>query len=104
MKLNSALSKWKWTIINLIGGLLIGAGVADCIIATNGFDLDQIARGLTIFSAGVTILVVLDSAKTQKETEMKQKEVQEKLERIEKLLIEMKKSQKTTSVQLDRES
>jgi len=96
MKRISVQNKWKWNSIKLIGGLLIGAGVADCIIATNTMDLNQIARGLTIFSAGLTILVVLDSAITQRETEQKQQAIEQRLERIEKLLLELGEAQKAS--------
>lgn len=68
MKHNIIPDKWKWTGIVTIGGILIGAGLADCLFAMNQLDLNQIARGLTIFSAGLTIfsagltiLVIMDN-------------------------------------------
>ena len=99
MKHTSTFNKWKWNGIMLIGGLLIGAGVTDCIFATNTLDLNQIARGLTIFSAGLTIIVVLDSNKTQKETEIKQKETQLKLSKLEELLLKIQQTQKISAAQ-----
>jgi len=104
MKRISVRSKWKWNSIKLLGGLLVGAGVADCIIATKSMDLNQIARGLTIFSAGLTILVVLDSAITQRQTELKQQEVRQKLEHIEKLLLEIRQAQVASAIQPEQES
>lgn len=91
--------KWKRTGIVTIGGLLIGAGVADSLIAMNTTDLNQIARGLTIFSAGLTILVIMDNSKTQKETEKLQKETQLRMERIEDKLNTLQQSQQITNSQ-----
>lgn len=92
--------KWKWNIIVTIGGVLIGAGLADCLFALNELDLNQIARGLTIFSAGLTILVVMDNTKTQKVSEGIQQENQQKLQSIEEQLQEIQRSQKQTEKQL----
>lgn len=81
--LNIISSQWKSTGIFMIGGLLIGAGLADCVIAMKSLDLNQIARGLTIFSAGLTIIVVMDNSKTQKQAEKLQNETQLRMDRIE---------------------
>ncbi|TCZ75468.1 hypothetical protein E0485_17205 [Paenibacillus albiflavus] len=91
MKYNMIPDKWKWNGIVTIGGILIGAGIADCIFALNQLDLNQLARGLTISSAGLTILVIMDNTKTQRETEKIQKENQHRLERVEEQLNEIKK-------------
>ncbi|WP_433938042.1 hypothetical protein [Paenibacillus lautus] len=91
--------QWKRTGIVTIGGLLIGAGFADCLIALSSIDLNQIARGLTIFSAGLTILVVMDNSKTQKQTEKLQKETQLRMERIEDKLTALHQSQQLTNTQ-----
>lgn len=99
-KLNIVPDKWKRTGIVTIGGILIGAGLADCIIAMNQPDLNQIARGLTIFSAGLTILVIMDNSKTQKNTERIQKETQHRLETVENKLNEIHQSQQMTEEQL----
>jgi len=99
MKPTLVFDKWKRHGITVLGGLLIGAGVADAILATNAADLDQIARGLTIFSAGLTILVVHDTARTQKKTELRQQEYQLKLSKIEHMLLEMQQSRKMTEAQ-----
>ncbi len=53
--------KWILNTIMVIGGAFIGAGVADCLMAINQLDLDQIARGLTVFSAGLTVVVLVDN-------------------------------------------
>lgn len=92
--------KWKWNGIVTFGGILIGAGLADCIFAINQLDLNQIARGLTIFSAGLTILVVIDNSKTQKDTEIIQKETKLRLEEVEVKLNEIHQSQQITEKQL----
>ncbi|MGG4340531.1 hypothetical protein [Paenibacillus lautus] len=97
--LNIIPEQWKRTGIVTIGGLLIGAGFADCLIAMNSIDLNQIARGLTIFSAGLTILVVMDNSKTQKQTEKLQKETQLRMERIEDKLNALHQSQQITNSQ-----
>lgn len=93
-------SKWKWNGIVAIGGVLIGAGVADSLFAINQLDLNQIARGLTIFSAGLTILVVMDNSKTQKESELVQKETQARLEKVENMLNTIHNAQQMTDTQL----
>lgn len=92
--------KWKWNGIVTIGGILIGAGLADCVLALDQLDINQIARGLTIFSAGLTILVVMDNSKTQKETEAIQKETQLRLKIVEDQLQAIQKSQQITEKQL----
>lgn len=97
--LNIIPEQWKRSGILTIGGLLIGAGLADCVIAMKTFDLNQIARGLTIFSAGLTILVVMDNSKTQKQTEKLQNETQLRLERIETKLDAIHQSQQITNSQ-----
>jgi len=93
------MNKWKWNGVFIIGGLLIGAGVADCIISIKKMDLNQIARGLTIFSAGLTILVVMDSSKTQKKAELVQQETQARLKKIEQQLHVIAEAQKMTHTQ-----
>ncbi|WP_054954828.1 hypothetical protein [Paenibacillus dakarensis] len=93
------LDKWKRTGIVTIGGLLIGAGFADCLIAMNQPDLDQIARGLTVLSAGLTILVIMDNSKTQMETDKIQKETQLQLKKIEDKLDAIQQSQQITNAQ-----
>ncbi|MDR0266949.1 hypothetical protein [Paenibacillus sp.] len=98
--LNGIPDKWKWSGILVIGGLLIGAGVSDCLIAIKHLDLNQIARGLTIFGAGLTILVILDNSKTQKDTEKIQKETILRLEKVEDKLNEIHQSQQLTEEQL----
>lgn len=98
--LNLTPSTWKWNVIVTIGGMLVGAGVADSILAFNTLDLNQIARGLTIFSAGVTILVIMDNTKTQKKTEKVQQETQLRLEKVEERLNEMIQAQQHTEKQL----
>lgn len=92
--------KWKWNGIVTIGGILVGAGFADCLFALNQADLNQIARGLTIFGAGVTILVIMDNSRTQKNTENIQKETQLRLEKIENKLHAIQQSQQITEKQL----
>lgn len=92
--------KWKWNGIVTIGGILVGAGIADCLLAINQADLNQIARGLTIFSAGLTILVIVDNSKTQKNTENMQKETQLRLDKIEDKLNAIHQSQQLTDKQL----
>jgi len=92
--------KWKWNIIATIGGVLLGAGLADCLFALNELDLNQIARGLTIFSAGLTILVVMDNTKTQKISEGIQQENQQRLQSMEIQLQEIQRSQQQTEKQL----
>ncbi|MNJ34761.1 hypothetical protein D3C77_294860 [compost metagenome] len=92
--------KWKRNGIVTIGGILIGAGLADCLLAMNQPDLNQIARGLTIFSAGLTILVIMDNSKTQKNTEKIQKETQLRLEKVEEKLNTIHQSQQMTEEQL----
>lgn len=61
--LNIMPEQWKRMRILTLGGLLIEAGLADCVIAMKTFDLNQIASGSTIFSAGLTILIVMDNSK-----------------------------------------
>ncbi|RJE83871.1 hypothetical protein D3P07_23960 [Paenibacillus sp. 1011MAR3C5] len=92
--------KWKWNGIVTIGGILMGAGLSDCLFALNELDLNQIARGLTIASAGLTILVVMDNSKTQKEAEHIQKDTQLRLEQVEKKLTAIEQSQHMTESQL----
>lgn len=92
--------KWKWNIIATIGGILLGAGLADCLFALNELDLNQIARGLTIFSAGLTILVVMDNTKTQKISEGIQQENQQRLQSMEIQLQDIQRSQQQTEKQL----
>ncbi|MEF2246719.1 MULTISPECIES: hypothetical protein [unclassified Paenibacillus] len=97
--LNKIPEKWKWNGILTIGGLLIGAGFADCLFAINQLDLNQIARGLTIFSAGLTILVVIDNSKTQKDSEKVQKATQLRLEKVEDKLNAILQSQQMSEKQ-----
>lgn len=97
--LNIILDRWKRTGIVTIGGLLIGAGIADCLIALKQPDLNQIARGLTVFSAGLTILVIMDNSKTQKKTEKIQEETQLYLKKIEDKLDAIHQSQHITNTQ-----
>lgn len=98
--LNIIPDKWKRNGIVTIGGILIGAGLADCLFAMNQPDLNQIARGLTIFGAGLTILVIMDNSKTQKNTEEIQKETQLRLEKVEEKLNTIHQSQHMTEEQL----
>jgi len=90
MKFNIISDKWRRNGIVTIGGILVGAGIADCIYSLNQLDLNQLARGLTIFSAGLTIIVVMDSAKTQRDTEKIQQENQLRLQRVEEQLNEIR--------------
>ncbi|NWL86064.1 MULTISPECIES: hypothetical protein [unclassified Paenibacillus] len=92
--------KWKSTGIVTIGGILIGAGLADCLFAMNQLDLNQIARGLTVFSAGLTILVIMDNSKTQKNTEKIQQEAQVQLEKVAEQLQAIHQSQQITEEQV----
>ncbi|WP_019638869.1 hypothetical protein [Paenibacillus fonticola] len=92
--------KWKRNGIVTIGGILIGAGLADCLFAMDQLDLNQIARGLTIFGAGLTILVIMDNSKTQKNTEKVQKETQLRLKKVEEKLNTIHQSQQMTEEQL----
>lgn len=92
--------KWKRNTIITIGGILMGAGIADCLFALNELDLNQIARGLTIASAGLTILVVIDNSKTQKEAEHIQIETRLRMEQVEKKLTAIEQSQQMTERQL----
>ncbi len=87
--------KWKQNGIFTIGGILIGAGLADCLFSLKHSDLNQLARGLTIFSAGLTILVVLDNSKTQKKTEKVQKETLLRIKKVEHYLDQMQQKQQT---------
>lgn len=98
--LNIIPDKWKRNGIVTIGGILLGAGLADCLFAMNQLDLNQTARGLTIFSAGLTILVIMDNSKTQKNTEKIQKETQFRLEKVEEKLNTIHQSQQMTEEQL----
>ena len=100
MKMAIIPDKWKWNGIATIGGILIGAGLADCLFSLNKLDLNQLARGLTIFSAGLTILVVMDNNKTQKDTQIIQQETQLRLERVEDQLNAIYQSQQITENQL----
>lgn len=100
MKMVIIPDKWKWNGIVTIGGILIGAGLADCLFSLNKLDLNQLARGLTIFSAGLTILVVMDNNKTQKDTQIIQQETQLRLERVEDRLNAIHQSQQITENQL----
>lgn len=97
--------KWKWHSIAIIGGILLGAGVADCILAVNKQDINQIARGLTIFSAGITILVVMDNAKTQRKNENYQKDTHVQLEvllnKLNELEHELQQTKQHNQRQLD---
>lgn len=98
--LNMIPTKWKLNGISVIGGTLLGAGIADCLFAINQLNLDQIARGLTIFSAGLTIMVLIDNAKTQKDTEKVQKDTQLQLEKVEVILNTIHQSQQMNDKQL----
>ncbi|RJX40260.1 hypothetical protein D3P09_12960 [Paenibacillus pinisoli] len=100
MKQTIISDKWKRHAIVTIGGVLMGAGIADCLFAMNELDLNQIARGLTIASAGLTILVVIDNSKTQKEAEHIQIESRLRLEQVEKKLTAIEQSQQMTESQL----
>lgn len=78
--------KWVLNTVMIIGGILIGAGVADCLMSLNQLNVDQLARGLTIFSAGVTICVLVDNTKAQKAAQKTHLETQLQLKTIEKQL------------------
>lgn len=78
--------KWVLNTVMIIGGILIGAGVADCLMSLNQLNVDQLARGLTIFSAGVTICVLVDNTKAQKAAQKTHLETQLQLKNIEKQL------------------
>lgn len=78
--------KWVLNTVMIIGGILIGAGVADCLLSLNQLNVDQLARGLTIFSAGVTICVLVDNTKAQKAAQKTHLETQLQLKTIEKQL------------------
>ncbi|MCM3634935.1 hypothetical protein [Paenibacillus camelliae] len=93
--------KWKWNVVLTLGGALMGAGIADCLFSLRQMDLNQLARGLTIFSAGLTILVVLDNTKTQKKSEDMQKENQLRLEKVEDQLNAIHHTQQLTEKQLN---
>lgn len=99
----SNLNKHKWILtgIMVLGGVLIGAGVADCIIAINPLNLDQAARGLTIFSAGLTIVVLVDNTKTQKVTEKIHQETLLRLKNAEEQLEAIYNYQQLTEKQLN---
>ncbi|WP_410771343.1 hypothetical protein [Fontibacillus sp. BL9] len=88
--------KWALNTVMIIGGFLIGAGVADCFMSINQLDIDQLARGLTIFSAGVTICVLVDNTKAQKATKKIHQETQLQLNNIEKQLEAICQSQQVT--------
>lgn len=92
--------KWILNTIMVIGGAFIGAGVADCLMAINQLDLDQIARGLTVFSAGLTVVVLVDNTKTQKAAENIQLETQLQLRNIERQLEALSHAQQVTAEQL----
>ncbi|EPY08720.1 hypothetical protein AZ66_06210 [Paenibacillus sp. E194] len=100
MKFFMIPEKWRWNGIVTIGGILVGAGIADCIYSLNRLDLNQLARGLTIFSAGLTILVVMDNTKTQRATEKIQIENELRLQRVEEQLNAIHQSQHMTEQQL----
>ena len=93
-------NKWKWSAVLAIGGVMLGAGLADSIFAVNDADLNQVARGLTIFSAGLTILVLVDNSKKQQEADSIQKDTQQRLEKIEAQLSVIEQSQQLTEQQL----
>jgi len=101
MKYKLVSEKLKWSGITTIGGLLIGVGVADCIFAMNSIDLNQIARGITIFSAGLTILVIMDNSKTQRAAEEIQNATHQRLEHVESQLDTIQQSQQKLEAQLD---
>ncbi|RCX18608.1 hypothetical protein DFP94_106142 [Fontibacillus phaseoli] len=88
--------KWVLNTVMIIGGFLIGAGVADCVISIKQLDVDQLARGLTIFSAGVTICVLVDNTKAQRATKKIHQETQLQLNNIEKQLEAIQQSQQAT--------
>ncbi|WP_435923435.1 hypothetical protein [Paenibacillus sp. DYY-L-2] len=88
--------KWALNTVMIIGGFLVGAGVADCLMSLDHLDVDQLARGLTIFSAGVTICVLVDNTKAQKETKKIHLETQLQLKNIEEKLEAIYQSQQVT--------
>lgn len=92
--------KWILNTVMVIGGAFIGAGVADCLMAINQLDLDQIARGLTVFSAGLTVVVLVDNTKTQKAAENTQLQTQLQLKNIERQLEALSHAQLVTAEQL----
>lgn len=92
--------KWVLNTVMIIGGILIGAGVADCVRSFNEVNLDQLARGLTIFSAGVTICVLVDNTKAQKATNKIHQETQLQLKNVEKQLEAILHSQQLTEQQI----
>lgn len=93
--------KWVLNLVMIIGGLLIGLGIGDCLNAISPLDLDQAARGLTIFSAGLTITVLVDNTKTQKAAEQIQQETQLQLKNIAQQLDVIYHSQQRTEAQLE---
>src|SRR5690606_28962003 len=99
----NSLKKHKWILkgIMVLGGVLVGAGVADCLLAIHPVNLDQAARGLTIFSAGLTIVVVVDNTKTQKVTEQVHQETLLRLKNAEEQLEAIYHSQQHTEEQLN---
>ncbi|GIP52575.1 MULTISPECIES: hypothetical protein [Paenibacillus] len=92
--------KWVLNTVMIIGGILIGAGVADCLMSLNQLNVDQLARGLTIFSAGVTICVLVDNTKAQKATNKTHQETQIQLKNVEKQLEAILHSQQLTEQQI----
>lgn len=100
MKDNIIPKVLKWSGITAIGGLLFGVGVADCIFAINKVDLNQIARGITIFNAGLTILVIVDNSKTQRASEEIQKASLQRLAHVENQLNTVQQSQQKLEAQL----
>lgn len=81
--------KWFLNTVMIIGGFLIGAGVADGLLAVKQLSVDQLARGLTIFSAGLTVVVLVINTKSQRAAEQTQQETQLQLKRIEQQLQEI---------------
>jgi hypothetical protein len=59
-------------------------------LAVNHLNVDQLARGLTIFSAGLTIIVLVINTKSQRAAEQVQLETQLQLKRIEQQLEEIR--------------
>ncbi len=92
--------KWVLNTVMIIGGFLVGAGVADCVMSINELDIDQLARGLTIFSAGLTVVVLVDNTKAQKATEKIQQQTQLQLKNIEKQLEAICRSQQLTEMEV----
>jgi len=82
--------KWLLNTVMIIGGFLVGSGVADSLLAVNHLNVDQLARGLTIFSAGLTIIVLVINTKSQRAAEQVQLETQLQLKRIEQQLEEIR--------------